>query len=632
MNLKLQKILHFIQTEQSLDGSFLSRTSDSLSVQTTFVTSLILQCLATVSSEAITKNISRKAVEFLLSEKSPHWSWNYWQRKSEQTRLHPCPDDLDDTSCALAAIALHSPDSLDAVALASATKLLILAEEKPGGPYNTWLVGDRKNPQWTDYDIVVNSNIAYFLKLQDIRLPNLVEQAELAISKGIYQSLYYSPLHVMYFIARWYEGSLIKKLEEDILKLQRNDGDWGSLLENAIAVSSLIRIGANKKYYEGAVHKMISASGGPWQALPFYIESIKKDSLYAKSSALTAALCLEALGLSIAEKTQTQLSCGTKRGIHERIKLKVLANISLLPEKSMLYAEKIIDTMTSTKSGRHITLLPFEFAENLTFFMNIRKDFLETLGVANLHGWLSYKIYDDIMDNDRIPGLLPVANMCARKVYEIYYDAFEKQDEYIDIMNSMEAANALEHTISYFPNEEFMYDDTSLPDYKNYSILAEKSLPHCLGPLAILACKESGLTKSAVQNDSAATIEFFKNYIIARQLNDDAHDWLKDLKKGFVNPASTKILKRMKRCGQKIIDCEHELNSIFWNSVILEIAEEIFFHIEKARLQAYAITSLKDTSYLLSILEPIRSATEKALSERKRTLEFLKSYGSKTRC
>ena len=69
----------------------------------------------------------------VLEEKSIGWTWNYWPRNSPSALTDPYPDDMDDTACAIAALALWKPKIIDGKVLAHITQSLIITESRPGG-------------------------------------------------------------------------------------------------------------------------------------------------------------------------------------------------------------------------------------------------------------------------------------------------------------------------------------------------------------------------------------------------------------------------------------------------------------------------------------------------------------------
>src|SRR3989344_5315036 len=115
----INESIKFLLKNQKDNGSFLSLTSlspdnfkNAHECQSVFSTALILSCLNALDGNNSREllGIKQKAANFLLSQKSSNWSFNYWARGSRQAEEMPYPDDLDDTACALSALYKHNPD------------------------------------------------------------------------------------------------------------------------------------------------------------------------------------------------------------------------------------------------------------------------------------------------------------------------------------------------------------------------------------------------------------------------------------------------------------------------------------------------------------------------------------------
>ncbi len=654
---KSASILAFIRSQQKSDGSFdsLSLRHDESSVISlnTFTTSLILASIGTApeasneQSRAESEAVASRGIYFLMREKSPLWSWNYWQRGNVDANKTPCPDDLDDTSMALIALTLHRPTDVTGEALACVTKLLTLTEDAVGGPYHTWIVDRTKDDRWNDLDIVVNSNVAYFLKLHGVTLPNLTKLTEQRIRENKLDSKYYSPIAIAYFISRWYGGPLAPDLQNIILSHRQNDGSWGDTISTSLAVSALANLDAPIESFSTAAEGLSRLTS--WEPVPFYVEAIKeKKPIKSGSSALTAALCLEALRSferaktrdskrkvdktppstpSIQERTEAERT-------HEDIVRRVSGELSFFPEKTKAKVHKILERMIARDPGRQITLLAYHFAQGAEAGRRVSSKLISDLGAVNLFGWLAYKIYDDILDDEGDPGLLPVANYCLRAVTELCRDALPVWHAplFNDLMNGIERSNAWEREfcrIGVQTVDGMTVGASAVPVYSNYDVLADKSLAHALGPASIII--EMG--GPSAETDLRQTLSFFRNYIIARQLNDDAHDWLADLERGFANSVSSKILKlHFSRTAPhtlcNIQKQKVDLERIFWKDVSDGILDDITSHINQARKNLDKISVLKDKTYLDSLLTPLEKAVLKTTTEKNKAAEFISSYSN----
>src|SRR3990167_6664752 len=92
--------LAYVRRRQRPDGGFTAYEimRPTKRYRTTFVPSLIGLALQEVEAS---DSIRERLAAFLLTQKSPDWAWNYWDRDSIHAHKIPYPDDLDDTFLAL---------------------------------------------------------------------------------------------------------------------------------------------------------------------------------------------------------------------------------------------------------------------------------------------------------------------------------------------------------------------------------------------------------------------------------------------------------------------------------------------------------------------------------------------------
>jgi hypothetical protein len=652
LNKQLKKIIEdmvmFISAEQQPHGNFLSISSDNPNTftpgvvrHTTFTTSLILSCLASLPSTISTDQIKQKGVQFLLSQKSSYWSFNYWQDGSEESTTIPCPNDLDDTFAALIALYKTDKNSINGSALASIVELLIQTEIKEGGPYNTWLMPP-ENKLWRDIDPVVNSNIFYFLSLKGISLPSLTTYIENIIKKKKFTSKYYTAYPIIYFLSRTCTRKYREKLITYLFSKKKPDGSWGNILYTSLAVTSLLRLGIALPKVTNSIKYLLKNAGNTRKPYPFYIETIHHGkNQYNGSPALTAAFYTEALSLFLQEQDmgnkETEQHAQKQQDVivENKIIRKIKKKFDNFPLDIKKQADAILSSILSKDKNRQITLLPYFFNHSLTpkhKNKKIKSSIIVDLGVANTCGWVAYKIYDDFLDNEGNPELLSIANICLRETIGMYKDILKPKDFalFTTIMDNLDSANTWER-INCFLNTQKSY---TLPNYTKYkTILAQKSLGHALGPLTVMILHGSNVTSPEIKNITS----FFTHYIIARQLNDDAHDWEEDLKRGFINAASTLLLHHWATYSNNkkyyplisftdIKKHKHRLQELFWHETITEISSDILTHTKKARGLLKKSHTLNDTWYFEQMLAPLEQAAKKAVTERDEMLKFLKKY------
>jgi hypothetical protein len=615
----LKKNLNNLIKLQNQDGNF---DTDL------FTTLIILESLRHLPSILEKNKIVNRGLSGVKTQQTKKWTWNYWLKSSPQFSKTPYPNDLDDTAGALTILQLYEPSVLNGEAWAYILKTFTEAEVALGGPYQTWIIDHDKNPIWDDIDLVVNTNIAYFFKLLDVELPNIREFVKERLIKGnLYSKYYFSPLSVLYFISRTYNDDEIKKLI--LIELNKNNSKrFNSSLEIAFYILISLRIGINSKIVEKEVLILEDLAKSGYESAPFYIENVSRDrTSYKGSAALTTAICTEALNEFYIHTQQEHQNIYNNDAQEDMVISRFIKYFHSLPlVKTQI--ENAISRVRKKDPGKQVTLLPYFFAKSLNAEnrKKISKEILIKLGYANLAGWIAYTIYDDFLDNEGNPELLSMANICLRIVSSVYLNEFEDTEIFKEIMNNIDEANAWERKNAYIGTTKNNIKWRILPNYKDYRVLANKSLGHVLGPLCILeACGHSPNS-----NLSQTVQKFFNHYIIARQLNDDAHDWMDDLKRGFINSASEPLLKEWELTHKKEIDflsSENELSKIFWHHTILKILDKIDLHLKKANhfldeCEKHGVTK----SYLATLLLPLEKASCEARSERQKMIEFLEVY------
>jgi hypothetical protein len=618
---------------QSENGGFLSLSAANKEFinprvyKTTFFTSQILSCLNRVDGEeALT--IKQQCANFLLGQKSQYWSFNYWQKDSVEYKDKPYPDDLDDTFCALAALSDWNPSIINGEALARVVDILTQTEQKPGGPYKTWLVSSDAAEAWQDIDTAVNANIAYFLSKQKVSVPGLNEFLGQKIFQRDYKSPYYPSVYpVIYFLSRSYSGDSAKLIKDFLFSLRGEDGIWENPLNTALALTSLINLGYAKEGLGSAINYLLQSQhpNGAWSAQPFCFDpSVEGKKYVAGSTALTTAFCMQALSAfckaSISEKESSQ----ALNEVYQQIIGQAQQRIAQLDPNLKPIAEKVLQKTLSKDLTNSIALLPQQFKQALgASGGSVADSEIIQLGLANLYGWMAYTIYDDILDNTPNPQLLPWANVCLREVTRIYEAGTgEIPSIFHSVMDKLDAANTWEVCYTQLGQDQ-------LPDYEDLSQLAEKSFGHALGPLRIL----NTLGYSQQSPEFQGVKNFFLHYLIARQLNDDAHDWQEDLNRGQINAVGAMALRQWQEdnIGEKVTAANVAaaipgLQKLFWEQIIFQACDLITEHLNQAKQSLAGVTIIEQPAILLDLLKPLEKAVEQARSETKRTKEFLEAY------
>lgn len=634
----------YLHSSQEKDGSYLSFSSPTalhfrkqFTYHTTFINSLILLTLHSLQSTPTLTIIKKQLASFLLSQKSTHWSWNYWIRDSQEAKMFPYPDDLDDTFCALTALYQYNPKLISGDVMASIVQMLVTTEQKEGGPYKTWLITNDTNKKWSDIDIAVNCNIAYFLSLNEITLPKVSKFINSVVKKGQFISPYYvSPYSTIYFLSRFYKSTYKNILLTKLLSLRKKDYSWGNPLDTALAISSLLNLGIMPQQLRNSISYLTKKPEQLFQAYPFCMDPTRnKKKYYAGSPALTTAFALEAI---------TKYAIATQNYERECVFMQVnLYEKKLSKEILLTFRKRFINFDTKWKvqirtitkellkkdPEKHILLLPYYFTSSLGKKKDlIPYELLIKLGVANLFGWIAYTIYDNFLDNEGEPPLLPFANVALREVTSIFVEVLPHSDFYLfskKIMDQIEQANFWEMTNCRVPITDTVYlTSNQIPNFLNHRQLAQKSLGHALGPLAILFAL--GYTKNSPEVKSL--LLFFIHYLITKQLHDDAHDWENDIKKGHINAIGALLLQRYSSHSpnRPLVTVVPHLQKLFWYEVILDVNVIISKHIRLAKKVLHDCSPIIDKTPLEMMLKEFEDGMEMAIQERHKALAFLKKY------
>jgi hypothetical protein len=617
--------LRWLAKQQAPNGSFAGLASASASPfqatrrhENCFFTSLILTCLQGIGQDM---GIVQKGVQFLKTQQSDIGSWNYWVRDSSIAKQHPLPDDLDDTAYALLALSVHEPSYVDGGLLAKLAKLLIASETQPGGPYRTWLVGPSQYGPWGDVDLAVNANIGGLLALQGVRVPALETYVSQQLAKGDMASRYYSgSVPSLYFLSRWYRGDGLKKA---VARNLRNLNDKSSI-EVAMLLTAGCRLNVAGKYLEVAYQRLAaSAQAGHWPACGLYIElTVGGTVYYAGAEALTTAFAIEAINLykSLAAKpAKAAKSAIEVSGLYGEVVASSVGLPQRLRKEYLKAAWAIIQADTQGQITDMAGLAARAIGVRLNG--NVRNN----LNLGSLNGWIAYSIYDDFFDQEAELQDLAVANHALRQTLRHYLAALPRNVEYQKLiyqaLDTIDAANQWEVTNTRAavkgPKVYAM-----LPKYGNYAKLAERSWGHMLSATGVLMSAGYGVDSPQV----SGLQKFFYHYLIARQLNDDAHDWLEDLSKGHISAVVSLLLKEFRPEGA--IDLKNEQKDLqvhFWQHTIDEVAALANTHLRAAR-RALSGIGIDSENAFDGWLNNLEESTQRALTASHETRKFIKNY------
>jgi hypothetical protein len=642
----LNSALQCIAEEQLSRGDFLSLSSsrlgdfsDALICRTTFFAANILCCSNLIARAGkvlnkefpLLETVRKRAADFLLSERDPHWSFNYWSKCAEERKAMPYPDDLDDTFVALAALRGYNPDLIDGAALADMAKILMVAETKEGGPYRTWLVSPGAAPEWRDVDIAVNSNVGHFLSLLDVHLPNLKSFIEEAVVERRLSSPYYPDIFpVAYFTSRFYRTGPCASQIADMLLAERIKGGLNAL-QTAMLVSSFINLGFGGEVRLEDVDSLAQTT--EWKPYAFCVDPARDGKrFYAGSAALTAAFVAEAIGnyLEFQELKERKNIAQSASSVFKNVKAVACEQCRALPTDLKNVALHQIDRT----ADKEIVLLPYRIWHALgKRGESLSPTTVENLALANLYGWMAYAIYDDFLDGEGKPLLLSAANYFLREL-TLQYAAFGEDSLLFNqnLMNVIDGANAWEQQHCHF---EIRNGTAELPaelPYKTIENLANRSIGHALPAVVLFLV----VGVKADSPEIRRLLDFFRHYLIARQLHDDAHDWKEDFLRGRMNSVGARLIRSWRDSQRQFSGDSRRLSIgtiskfqyLFWHSEIENVVAEIGLHIVRARESLRQMEIFDDSAPLEELLDGLDRAARKTIDERALAVDFLKQYSS----
>lgn len=230
--------------------------------------------------------------------------------------------------------------------------------------------------------------------------------------------------------------------------------------------------------------------------------------------------------------------------------------------------------------------------------------------------WRALNIYDDIIDGDNYQTDLMSANHDFRKFLAVVYNSnlppyFIKQAD--KIITIWEKINRQEQQA---PKLIIKNGAIKIPKKLIITSTAnlgyQKSLPLAILPIA-------GILKSKLINSPQEIkhlFNFFKYALSAKQLSDDASDWLSDLKNGQLNPVNYLVLEAAK-CQKIKLNLKSRpevVYLLFAENAGPKTAKKIINLCRRAAKEASQL-KIKDSDPIIKFLiYPLMSAAQKVLN------------------
>jgi hypothetical protein len=260
---------------------------------------------------------------------------------------------------------------------------------------------------------------------------------------------------------------------------------------------------------------------------------------------------------------------------------------------------------------------------------DIPKAILDLLGEANIHGWIAYMIYDHIIDHEASTAMLPVANICMRLSLDRYTRVLPEKHPLRDLVvryfDQVDVASAWELAHCRFEISDKTIQISSLPEYQEYEQLAKRTMIHIIGPI-IAASLNSPLANNP--KEIKRLIYGLEQYLIARQLSDDIHDWRDDLKTGRISAAIAYLLRSCDvapHTPYTLATLTSTLQEDFLRHSSGDISTLIALHAQNAR-EALLEANCNHSPELIGLITRLENMATASIEQQSRFLEFQSEY------
>jgi hypothetical protein len=273
--------------------------------------------------------------------------------------------------------------------------------------------------------------------------------------------------------------------------------------------------------------------------------------------------------------------------------------------------------------------MPFYFKKALgEKAKDINDEKISLLSLYNIYFWNAFIIYDNFWDEDEEADikLLPVANYFSRNFIRYFSTKRNKKFRsfFLSLMNNLDGANFNEITnFRLIIKDNELYIPKKIPDYQDYELKFWPSAGHIIAPVLML-------TELGYEIDSpeiSYLTDYFKHYLVAKQINDDLHDWIEDMNRGHSTIVILTIIKKWIEIypNKKKINTKKDLpklKNIFWQSIdeIIAIALD---HLKKSKHYLNKMETIENTKYLKQFIEIEEKAIKKAADEKSKSVKFM---------
>ncbi|MBA3468804.1 MAG: hypothetical protein H0T53_04080 [Herpetosiphonaceae bacterium] len=212
------------------------------------------------------------------------------------------------------------------------------------------------------------------------------------------------------------------------------------------------------------------------------------------------------------------------------------AEIAAFPPALRTLVQPDLDALTPGEFSQVAALLPHWLSD----LAPVSAEVARQLGLAQLYGWWYYWVQDDLLDGAKAPAALLGGHLALLRQVAIYTElglaatpcwaAFER-------FNLRSAAGYASELATRFSSlSQLTPELVAGPDVQ---LILDRAAPFFFSTLAQLQLAGIPAADQRMQIIPAA----LRCFTAARQLNDDASDWLDDLQSGHLNVAAALLMR-----------------------------------------------------------------------------------------
>jgi hypothetical protein len=223
----------------------------------------------------------------------------------------------------------------------------------------------------------------------------------------------------------------------------------------------------------------------------------------------------------------------------DRIAAQLSADVSGLPPPLRDLAGERLARLLEGEFSQLVALLPRWLGD----LAPLDEGRCEQLGRAGLYAWWYGQIVDDILDGAERPAALPVAQLALLRAIDAYRGlGLLAGDAWGDLLARADAsANAYAQELAPRPVDPASVTDEQLADWTP-ALIVERALPMgfvVTAQLALVAPNGADMLQANLD-------EALRCLAAARQIADDASDWLGDLKAGQLNYVAAGLIRHFR--------------------------------------------------------------------------------------